>query len=85
MTPRSNFRKEVRCRTLVAHGLGSNGGVTPSPADLRSMVPVDDEEVNEAPVTVDEQLASLGAQLKGALSKINSLERQRDDVDDTDA
>ena len=37
---RARFPKEARCRTLVAFGVGvPNGGPTPNPADLRSMIP----------------------------------------------
>ena len=88
-TPHRNFRKELRCRTLVAHGVAPQGGPTPTPADLRSMLtPNEEEDPDEEQSSssgMDERFRTLELKLVEAQSTIASLVRQQEASDETDA
>jgi hypothetical protein len=92
-TPRNNFLKERRCRTLVAHGVPTNGGATPSPAELRSMIPADDTRSTDSrsdsgsqqsSSNMEEKFEALEAKLLAAQSTIDMLVKQRDEVEGAD-
>ena len=74
-TPGGRFTKPLKCRALTVHGVAPpGGGPTPTPAELRSLLPA-------TPDVVSEKLRSLEAQLLQQSSTIASLLRQQAAVD----
>ena len=74
-TPGGRVNKPFKCRALTVHGVGTAaGGPTPTPADLRSLLPT-------TPDVVSEKLRKLEAQLLQQDSTIKALLRQQEAVD----
>jgi hypothetical protein len=80
-TPARAFRKEAKCRTLVAHSVAAPGGPTPLPAELRSMVSSSDGPDPGAPPpsSVEAQLLALRMELDNAKATITHLARQQEE------
>ena len=73
------FNKPHKCRTLAVHGVEATaGGPTPSPAELRSMLPASGDAVSEKIRLLETQLLQQKDTIASLVRQQNAVDAERD-------